>query len=273
MRSVLVASGFIGEAAYTRSVIRNHQDFCFVHGYDYVFHKQMPEESYDRAETQSPMSPFWQKASAIYVGLENGYKYVFWIDSDSVFQVMNRSLDDLLPMHDRYLCFTGDSWDLCNTGHMYVKQGEFTNEILNVWRQMRYRRFPRLATTHQDENGFLIDQAAFNVLLAGGRDIEDLVLHAKKYFNSINGFRGNPGRRHKLFQYTHAPTREWRIPLSRSLVDPYWRHGVHVVNSARLNSYPLKSPGAPGPKPTDPILHFAGGMKSLLVPWLVKHGY
>jgi hypothetical protein len=130
---------------------------------------------------------------------------------------------------------------------------------------MRLFIFPRISTTHVDETGRANDQPAFNYLLAGGKpDQESTTQTGERLFNSVNGFPENPDRRHQFFQFTHAPTRWWRVPMAKSLLSREMRKIVEIVPQGRLNGYPRRLAGSPRSIKNSPIMHDPGRMRKYL---------
>ena len=70
----------------------------------------------------------WSKPQFILDCFESS-DYVFWIDSDSIFTNFNRSLDDLIQIN-KSLVFTGDVYDVCNSGHLFFRNDFVSKKIL-----------------------------------------------------------------------------------------------------------------------------------------------
>lgn len=258
---VVVVSGHLSKSdSYVEVVKRNHRAYCERHGYSYLFadnfitndqHKDFARET----------NYVWLKVDIVLNALNQGlYDYFFWIDSDSIFFDLDLSLDDLINM-ERNLVFTGDSWDVFNSGHFLIRNSSWSKDFIRNWWRFRYRAFPNLPTTHKNDSGFLGDQPAANILLAGGFnfdfDNESLVLDN---FNKINGYRGNEKRHHKFFHYFYAPTNSIKVKFATRLIHESNRKHIKIVEQDRLNAYPFRLPGSKViSKPK--IYHFPGSAK------------
>lgn len=286
---ILVSSWMGNIPTWLESVKENHFAYALKHGYGIDFdvyeHNTNPREivkhiHHLRQENQSSllreirkgptfqklpeftMEPLWRKVERARLAMEDkANKFVFLSDCDSVF--MNFSIDfrDLIEMN-RDLIFTGDAWDLFNGGHLFVRNSSFARDFLDLWLSFKSFNFEYLPTTHQSIQGHLSDQPVMNALLGGGTDIEQKSIAS--LFNLTNGFSENKHRRHKVFPYTHAPTRKWRLPMSRSLIHKSLKDMVGVVSQSRLNSYLIQQPGARRFKIGDPIIHLVGSKESVI---------
>ncbi len=259
----LIVSAWVGQSvpeSVTR-VVANHEHFAHRHGYS---HRFVVDPTGDRLDGDG-VSPEWIKVAAITEALEEGFPWVFWIDADSVFSDSNQSLDDIVAIK-KSIVVTGDAADVCNTGHVFVRNTQESMKVLDLWWKMRLIIFPPIHTTHVDSKGRAKDQPAFNYLLVGGEpDQESVSRTGERLFNIFNGFLENPDRRHKFFQFTHAPTRWWRVPMTRSLLSREMRKIVGIVPQGRLNGYPRRLAGSPRSIKNAPIMHYPGRMRKYLV--------
>ena len=245
-------------------VVKNHEYFASRHGYAQRF---LVDPTGDLLG-QDGIYPEWLKVPAMRQAFDEGYSWVFWIDTDSVFSQPEHSLEDIVSM-SKPIIVTGDSSDICNTGHLFARNTPEVMALIDSWWAMRLFAFPAINTTHVDDRGRLLDQPALNYLLAGGKPTAEAVAHTgEKLFNKVNGFPENPERRHKLFPYTHAPTRWWRVPMAASLLSPEMRKLVGIVPQGRLNGYPRRAAGSPRSIKNAPIMHYSGPRRKYLKPEL-----
>ncbi len=260
--SGLILSAWVGKnvpEAVSR-VVKNHELFANRHGYSHRFVVDHDGEALDG----DGVGPEWIKVAAISDALDEGFDWVFWIDADSVFSDLHKSLDDVVAIN-KSIVVTGDSADLTNTGHLLVKNTPQSRTLLDSWWAMRLVTFPPVHTTHIDEHGRANDQPPFNYLLVGGKPDQDSVTATgQKLFNVFNGFPDNPDRRHKFFPFTHAPTRWWRVPMAVSLLSADMRKVVGIVPQGRLNGYPRRQAGSPRSIRNAPIMHYPGRMRKHL---------
>ncbi len=258
----LILSAWVGAEvpSFVKRVVANHDQFAQRHGYSHRFVVD-PERELLGGEG---VFPEWVKVPAIKQAFAEDFDWVFWIDTDSVFSDLNTSLTDIESMK-KPVVVTGDSADFCNTGHLFLKNTPEVKTLVDSWWAMRLFRFPAVNTTHVDDSGRLLDQPALNYLLAGGKpDQESVSSTGARLFNKFNGFPDNPDRRHKFFQFTHAPTRWWRVPMAKSLLSREMRKIVEIVPQGRLNGYPRRLAGSPRSIKNSPIMHYPGRMRKYL---------
>lgn len=242
---------------------KNHSQYATTHGYRHFFARVKSSDIQNG--TQARVSPTWAKVSALRKALaSDDWSYVFLIDMDSIFADPTRSLKDLIALK-KTLVITGDTNDLCNTGHMLIRSNQAAIALVNEWWSLRNTAWPELPTTHQDsQTGLVNDQVAFNYLLAGGEptpsEVEEKGLRS---FNRTNGFKKNKDRQYKHFDKLFAPTNGFQTMLSPLLVTARLRKEIAFVPQQRLNWYPLKGPPIPR---KHPIAHYPGGLKHRLVP-------
>ena len=287
---VLVSSWMGNIPPWLENVKENHSAYALRHGYGldfdvcehnwnprdigkFIHHLKSKNQSSSLSEIRKEptfqklpefmMEALWRKVERARLAMEDkANKFVFLSDCDSVF--MNFSIDfrDLIEMN-RELIFTGDAWDLFNGGHLFLRNSSFARDFLDLWLSFKSFKFDYLPTTHQSIEGYLSDQPMMNALLGGGTNIEQKSIAS--FFNQTNGFSENEHRRHKVFPYTHAPTRKWRLPMSRSLIHKSLKDKVGVVSQSRMNSYQIQQPGAQRFKFGDPIIHLVGTKESVVL--------
>jgi galactosyl transferase GMA12/MNN10 family len=118
------------------TVIKNHQNYCRAHGYQYFFRDDYiaPVSKTNNAD------PFylgaWSKPQFIKDLLSKEFDYVFWIDSDSIFTNFKVGFEDLIATN-KNIIFTGDCYDTCNSGHLFVKNSDFSISFLDQWDKSR----------------------------------------------------------------------------------------------------------------------------------------
>lgn len=268
---ILVISGHVSSADITPDYISivksNHASYAQKHGYGYEFFSELPSEAsldIDRVGDSfvfySWGKVFWCLSSLL---KESNYDYVFWIDSDSLFINMECSLDDLVS-YDKELVFTGDSYDVFNTGHFLFKRSNWSLLFLREW--LAYREIipcPRPNTTHIAKDGFLVDQPAANILLSAGSVVRPTKM--THFFNRINGYIGNKNAV-PFFSYIFAPTNAIRCFCASLLISKRLRSYIKIVNQDRLNSYPFNLPGYKKKKRDELLIeHYPGNQKHLIV--------
>lgn len=260
--SGLVLSAWAGIEVpnFVERVVKNHEEYANRHGYAHRF----LVDGKGKHLGGDDVYPEWLKVSAISQALEEGFPWVFWIDTDSVFSDLERDLEDIVALR-KSVVVAGDSADICNTGHVFVRNTSESRGLVEAWWAMRLFVFPTVQTTHVDDRGRLLDQPALNYLLVGGKPNQESVFQTgKRLFNTFNGFTGNPDRRHKFFQFTHAPTRRWRVPITRFLLSREMRKIVGIIPQGRLNGYPRRLAGSPRSIKNAPIMHYPGRMRKYL---------
>lgn len=261
LHNILVVSGHVGASPeYIQIAQQNHFEYCDRHGYQYFFDKD--SLIHDSFIDQSKFVTYsWLKVFLVLQKLqENKWSHIFWIDSDSIFWNFKKDLTDLVA-YEKNLVFTGDSWDVFNTGHFLIKNSEWSRNFMQEWSSMRSVSIPDLHTSHKGISGRLVDQPAANILLATALSQRE---NLKDAFNAINGYVGNPDRHHKWFQFTHAPTHKFKLGNTQKLVNPRFRSDIRIVQQDRLNGYPFALPGKRMKLNTSDILHFPGESKHLL---------
>lgn len=244
-----VYSTFYGIPSFTKDSIRNHLAYCNRNGYSYrPFLLDKP--------TSRQFS--WAK---ILLGLEllrsNRWDAIFWMDADSWFLNNNITLHEWLHQPEP-IQFTGDENDVFNGGHFLLKNCTESIEWLECCWQICETSDPNFVTTHKDEV-HLFDQPGIIAALAGA-DPADPSTWAPA-FNAINGYPGNPLRKHHDFQERFAPINEDNCETARSLICERWRPYCLVRPQNSMNSYPW----ALGDK--DFIVHFVGNTKHLMQEW------
>lgn len=259
--NVLVLSGYVGRREkYIELAIENHLRYTNFHKYSYQFVDDF--EFNDEYVDDSPATTFsWLKAAKSFELMQSKeWDYIFAIDPDSIFWRLRKNLDDLIAVNKDFV-FAGDAWDLFNGGHFLVKNTDWSRQFFKKWLDMRSLQAPELQTSHIGASGRLMDQPAMNILLSSGSNNPEQMV---SIFNSVNGYIGNRSRRHRFFQYTHAPTNPLRLHISRKLINPSLRQNVEVVLQDRLNGYTFDLPGKIAKVSKYDILHFPGDSKNLL---------
>lgn len=286
INSIAILSGFITnkksgkQPRWLKHVVKNHRNYAKKHGYDYVFRSDysMP------ASSASSEDPFyvgcWSKPSFILDLLDSGYEYVFWIDADSIFTNFSVDLKDLIKMKKDFI-FTGDRFDVCNSGHLFFKNTPFSKQFLTRWDESRFLKFSDIEKSKiefwvTEDNYSFGDQTNLNALLnknfLGVTDFIDA-------FNIINGYPGNKSRAHSNWQEIYNPADSKNIPnIERDLIRPEIRDCIGIVPQRRLNSYPNISAGRGRYHFRDPIVHFVSDTKqhlqkmSFFTGYLVRYG-
>jgi hypothetical protein len=264
---IIVLSGHVGEySEHVAKAKNNHTEYCMLHGYSYYFEDNLTKLfSQNELKKYGVMNFYWLKVRLAKKVLgDSQFTHIFWIDSDSIFVDMRRSLDDLVHK-EKDLVFTGDAWDLFNTGHFMFSKSSWSLKFLDSWLELYGQQSTSIETTHKTDNGFIFEQPAAAILLSGGFNSEK---NLDDRFNKINGYAGNKRRKHKFFCYLFSPSRSHRLFLSKLLVAREMRNHVAIVPQSRLNAYSFRLPGTPYFSTKGKIMHFVGNTKSDLFRYL-----
>ncbi len=246
-----------------KGVLDNHAAYAEKHSYKFLFLDDTKLRSVGSLAQNPQIDLTWIKVQAIQSALKN-HDFVFWIDADSIFLDMNRSLSDLID-EPRDLVFTGDRNDVCNAGHLLLRNTSFSAELMRNWATLRSISFPPLNTSHQGKTGYVGDQVALNYLLAGGIASPTAVLEtSEKLFNRMNGWKGNRDREIKSFRRTHAPVSESNLPRTAALLGPSIKHHVRIVPQPRINAYPWWGLARFAGNKPGPIVHFVPPWKKMI---------
>jgi len=130
----LILSAWAGPETpeFVKRVVNNHEDYARRHGYSHRF----VVDPTGKLLGADGVFPEWLKVPAIRQALDEGFPWVFWIDTDSVFSDPTKSLDDLVSMK-KPIVVTGDSADICNTGHVFLKNTPESFALVDDWWEMR----------------------------------------------------------------------------------------------------------------------------------------
>ncbi len=101
----------------------NKRNYCSIHGYDFLYHKEVPEDF------SRPAS--WYKLLLVEAALAS-YDYVLWMDADAVFTRFDVSLENIFSseiraQHD--FVFQRD-WNHINMGVFFVKSTPWSRSFL-----------------------------------------------------------------------------------------------------------------------------------------------
>lgn len=258
---ILILSAYVGDRPdYLNKVIENQLRYAQRHDYKYEFVTQIEMKRF----SEDNLAHFsWIKAQLVKEKLAE-HSYVFWIDADSIFIDFESGLQDLID-ENKNLIFTGDSYGVFNTGHFLIKNSNWSKRFLEEWMRYREIKFPKINSSHQDKNGYLVDQPAANILLRRG--FNSTKQHSCADFDWMNGYIGNKSRKIKQFHWLVGPTRRFNILFARLLIHRSIRQNVSIVVQDRLNSYPFKLPGY-RPKKKPKIIHFPGNSKDKITDYL-----
>jgi len=252
---ILILSAYLGDSPnYLNDVIKNHKQYASTHKYEYEFVTNL---KLVRVSPDDFTNYCWAKVQAVKDKL-NDFSHIFWIDADSIFIDFQRDLSDLINMNTQ-LVFTGDSYDVFNTGHFLIKSSDWSQDYLNEWLEMRKVRFPEIKSSHQDDYGYLADQPAANILLRRGLKCEEPMDSSQ--FNWMNGYIGNKKRKLKYFHLFVSPIRRTNLIFTQYLIHRSIRANIKIVIQDRLNGYPFKLPGYRSSK-RPKIMHFPGDTKN-----------
>jgi hypothetical protein len=260
---IAIVSAWLGpHPDWLKAIIENHREYAGRHGYEYIFLNDEASDGFVPLQLEGFQDYSWVKVAAIRQALERR-EYAFWIDADSAFLDMSKTLDDLVEIGKDFV-FTGDKNDLCNAGHLFFRKSTFTDRFLWKWETLQGIPFPPIQTTMQNSGGLVGDQVALNYLLAGGEaDPKIVTMLGPSLFNKVNGWSGNNDRRHKRFGAHFSPTSNLRLVFSKILIARNLRPHVTAVPQHRLNAYPWWGQSIKGTRP-GPIVHFVSGYKELI---------
>ena len=106
--------------SYAEPIFQNNKKYCEKHGYDWVEHWKIRDES---------RPPAWSKILYILDELEKGiHDWVFWIDSDAIIMDENTKLEEFVDERfDFVITSDGSSW---NTGVFFVQNTDLAEVLL-----------------------------------------------------------------------------------------------------------------------------------------------
>ena len=248
---------------YAKLAAANHRAYAEKWGYEYILYRLDGPLAADTDAGPAELDNSWLKVQALLsVVAQKAPDFIFYLDMDSLFADFDRSLSDLASA-GKPIVVTGDSWDVFNGGHVFIRPGPASLEFIEDWWSLRLRCFPPIAGT-QDTLGLVNDQVAMNYLMAGGTTSpSDVSIRGASLFNKMNGFEKNLDRRYKNFSHIFAPVSRRGALMARLLLGARARRLVGIVPQNRLNAYPVKLPGSLYPRRPG-LWHFPGQWKSLM---------
>ena len=265
---VAVASAYVGHPPeYLASALENHSQYCSIHRYDYHFYQDKDILGLMGRLPGDANMMTWFKPYILLDLFAQGYEYVFWTDTDSLFTVLGKSFGDLQERRASFI-FTGDAWDLCSAGHLWFRNTAFSEEFLRAWLKWEGLSLPNLHTSHKNQSHQIADQPALNIQLHGGMHFDPE--RAVDLFNGVNGHRVNVDRTHKNFRWFFSPTRAGNLKRAQSLIHPSLSGECTVIVQSRLNSYPFRLWPAQKAKRDHPIVHFPGASKDQLLRYAAR---
>jgi hypothetical protein len=254
-QQVLIISAYLGSSPeYLNKVIQNHKLYAEKHNYNYDFISKRELTRFSRNDFTHYS---WAKVELAKEKLKSN-AFVFWIDADSIFVDFDRDLSDLIDAK-KDLVFTGDSYDVFNTGHFLIRNSKWSHKFLDEWLEMRNAKFPKINSSHQDKQGYLVDQPAANILLRRGMQCNTPLNSSQ--FNWMNGYPGNKERKIKFFHLLVSPIRKPNLFFTQLLVHKSIRKNIRITLQDRLNGYPFRLPGYKGSTRIK-IMHFPGNTKN-----------
>jgi len=138
--------------------VEHNQRYCDAHGFDY-WHKV--ENSIKGSD---PLKGSWSKVELIRQGLAAGYRYVVWLDADTLICDVHTNLRDAIPPYKIGACWHRipqlSHW---NVGALYVESCPDTREFISQW----------LAQYPGANDGWL-EQGVFNRLAKESRTVVTL---------------------------------------------------------------------------------------------------
>lgn len=261
MPRICVVTLLIGDLSYKETAKNNHQTYCDLHDYTYVCVE----------EKLNDFHPMWMKPDLLLHYLEKGYDHVLWMDGDSFFINMNTKLEKFTDKEVDFIG-TGDMNDIVNTGHVLLRNSEWSKQFLRNWIAFRQPLdddtlflFKQVTThfTHYEGKTYFNDQPPVNLILGGA---DPTVMNGWfAVFNKVNFYEGNGFRENNS---DCSPICEENLERTHSLISENVRDHVCIVTQSEMNAYPSTY------KEGDFIVHFAEGNKGsipTLVPSMVTH--
>ena len=254
---ICVLTLLIGDLSYKEIAKHNHKTYCDKHNYTYVCVE----------EKLNDYHPMWMKPDLIKKYLNKGYEYVLWMDGDSFFINMDIKLEDF-TLKDVDLVAAGDKNDIVNTGHIFLKNSEWSMKFVDKWIGFRkpltdkvLSLFKQVTTHFTQYQGrtYLNDQPPFNLIL-GGANPEDMK-NWFDIFNQVNLYEGNDYKKHGI---EYSPVSYENLERTHSLITKKLRDHVNIVTQDEMNAYPSTY------KKGDFILHYAEGNKDNIATYITK---
>jgi len=270
MKNIVISSSWVGPTPdWVEKAKLNHQKYASMHGYSYFHHHH---ENMNEGEILQNYDIYvdavWQQIIDVRELLKDPeVKWIFKSDTDSIFTNFKLELEKFTNKNVDFL-FTGDSSDLFNGGHFLIRNTKWSRDFIDLWLSFKDQSWDKLVTSHQGENGRLLDQPVLNMILTKYKSLDSI--NGVQAFNFMNGFSGNNNRVHKHFWRTHAPTSHIRIYRARKLLHPEIRKHSKLVLQNSFNSYPNRSPGQRAWRKGDFMIHFAGVPKSYLETFITE---
>jgi len=264
MINITISSSWVGPVTdWVEAVKLNHIKYAQRHGYTYHHnHHHAPTSGTDSRLYDFYVDAVWQQIIDVRDLLNDpNVTWVFKTDTDSIFTNLKLDINRFAKENVDFV-FTGDSNDIFNGGHFLVKNTKWSRDFLDLWLSFKGNSWEKLRTTHQSENGRLLDQPVMNMILRNYKSLDST--NGLQAFNFMNGFPGNKDRRHKFFWLTHAPTMQYRVQSARRLINKELRNRLLLLPQHSFNSYPNRSPGQRAWRKGDFMIHFAGTPKSEL---------
>jgi len=146
--------------------------YCLRHGFDYwhVVENVLPDTD--------PTRGSWSKIELMRRGLEAGYKYVIWLDADTLIRDLDADLREAVKMN-----YIGACWHRIpqlhhwNVGALYLGNGERVLEFVSAW----LSQYPGL-------NDGWMEQGVFNRMAM----TSDIVQTISDKWNATIGFTEVP---------------------------------------------------------------------------------
>lgn len=271
MKDIIISSSWVGPSTdWVEASKLNHQRYAQRHEYSYTHHHhQTLNLVSDLPFYDFYVDAVWQQIIDVRELLNDPkVNWVFKTDTDSVFTNFNLDLERFTKRNVDFI-FTGDCYDIFNGGHFLIKNTKWSRDFLDLWLSFKDHPWEKFNTSHQAENGRLLDQPLLNMILRKYKSLDST--NGVQVFNFMNGFPGNKERVHRFFWLTHAPTNRYRVFSARKLINKEIRDNLLILPQSSFNSYPNRSPGQRAWRQGDFMIHFAGTPKSELEAF-IKNG-
>jgi hypothetical protein len=116
--------------------VGNHQRYCRENGYTYKL--LTTEARSERVVQKEAIKKPWQKVPFVADLLREGHPYVYYMDADSVFTNFSAKLERFVAL-DKDFVFTGDFNSILNSGHFFLRNSNWTLDMLDaVWFQTEF---------------------------------------------------------------------------------------------------------------------------------------
>lgn len=132
--AILLQHAFVGRPAqddFSPLAELTHQrniDYCNQHGFDYDYLL-----GYRNPRYNDPFKGEWTKVEMVHDALKNNYKYVVWLDVDTVIKEMKVDLREGCPKGIGVCWHRIPQFNHWNTGAMYIQNSQAVKNFISEW--------------------------------------------------------------------------------------------------------------------------------------------